>query len=77
MEIGPITFVGTGKPVRPYTNPRINREPSRAGVIQSGVESYGEFVRISNSKKAVNYRNIGKGAVNLQKSLGISVNVTI
>ena len=77
MAISPLTFVGTGKPVRPYTNPRINREPSRAGIIQSGVESYGEFVRISKSKKSINFRNIGKGAVNLQKSLGISVNVTI
>ena len=72
-----ITFVGTGRPVQPPTNPRLNREPSRAGVVQSGVRTYGEFVELANSKKVIDFRNLGKGAVKLSKSLGISVNVTI
>ena len=75
----PLTFVGTGKPVRPATYPQIsvNREPMKKGVEQSGVQKYSEFIDTVKRNSQVDLRSLGKGAVKLQKSLGISINVTI
>ena len=72
-----LTFYGTGRPVRPFVNLRVNREPSRKGILYSGVRSVSEFRRIVRSKNVIDFRNLGMGAVKLQKSLGISINVTI
>ena len=75
----PLTFRGTGKPVSPakYPQIRVNREPMRKGVQQSGVRKYGEFINLVKQQSQVDFRSLGKGAVKLSKSLGISVNVTI
>lgn len=44
----PITFVGTGRPMRPDINILgINREPSRNGVLRSGIKSQKEFQRMN------------------------------
>ena len=78
MAIKPvITFVGTGSPVSPNTNVFVNREPSSKGVVYSGVRSKGEFNELQVSKAKPDLKTLGKKAVSLQKSLGISVNVTI
>ena len=75
----PLTFRATGKPVSPakYPQIRVNREPMRKGVEQSGVRKYGEFTRLLKQQSKVDLRALGRGAVKLSKSLGISVNVTI
>ena len=75
----PLTFRGTGKPVRPATYPqiRVNREPMRKGVEQSGVQKYGEFTELVKKQSQIDLRSLGSGAVKISKSLGISVNVTI
>ncbi|MCK4967164.1 hypothetical protein KAS50_09035 [bacterium] len=49
----------------------------RKGVQQSGVRKYGEFINLVKQQSQVDFRSLGKGAVKLSKSLGISVNVTI
>lgn len=75
----PLTYRATGKPIRPATYPqiRVNREPTRKGVEQSGVRKFGEFSDLVKQQSQVDLRTLGRGAVKLQKSLGISVNVTI
>ncbi len=78
MAIRPtLTFYGTGRPMNPFVNLRVNREPSRMGILHSGVRTKGEFNRIIRRKLVPDVNALGKGAVKLQKSLGISVNVTI
>lgn len=78
MAIRPaLTFYGTGRPMNPFVNPRVNREPSRMGILYSGVRTKGEFNRTIKERRVPDINALGKGAVKLQKSLGISVNVTI
>lgn len=78
MAIRPtLTFYGTGRPMNPFVNLRVNREPSRKGILHSGVRTKGEFNRIIKRKLVPDVKSLGAGAVKLQKSLGISVNVTI
>lgn len=72
-----MTYIGSGKPMNPAKNLAVNREPSRKGVIASGVRSTGEFNDLIKSKNNVDQKTLGRGAVKLQKSLGISINVTI
>lgn len=78
MAIRPtLTFYGTGRPMNPFVNLRVNREPSRVGILYSGVRTKGEFNRAIKERRVPDINALGKGAVKLQKSLGISVNVTI
>lgn len=75
----PLTFRATGKPVSPakYPQIRLNREPMRKGIEQSGIQKYGEFADLVKKQSQIDFRSLGKGAVKLSKSLGISVNITI
>jgi len=72
-----IRFIGTGRPVTPYKNLFVNREPSRKGIVQSGVKSVSEFKNIVYNKQKPDLKTLGRKATALQKSLGISINVTI
>jgi len=73
----PLTFIGTGKPVRPVTPEGIDRSASRKGIIFSGKTSKGELTAKINSQYALSPKELGDGAVKLSKSMGISINTTV
>ncbi len=72
-----IKFVGTGRPVSPVKNVFVNREPSKRGIISSDVRSFGDFKNIVKSRNQTDLKTLGRKAVSLQKSMGVSINVTI
>ncbi|MFC1729087.1 hypothetical protein ACFL6I_02010 [candidate division KSB1 bacterium] len=73
----PLTFLHNGKPVRPSRPSPPNREPSKKGVRFSGDVTYKEFIRNKDTRNRVTPQQLGQGAVRLQKSSGISLNITI
>lgn len=73
----PLTFLSSNKPVRPVRPQIPNREPGRLGIQFSGAVTYGEFVQNIRSFNNLDFRTLGKAAVKLQKSLGISINITV
>ena len=78
MAIKPVLRqVGTGKPVRSDVAPNVNRNPSRKGVMQSGIASNGEFQNIQRTRTSLNQDMLGDKAVEVVYSLGKRVNVTV
>jgi len=73
----PLTFLSTNKPVRPVRPQSPNREPGRLGIQLSGKVTYREFVQNISNFNNLDFRTLGRSAVKLQKSSGISINVTV
>lgn len=73
----PLTFLSSNDLVRPVRPQAPNREPGRKGIQLSGQVTYGEFVQNIRSLNEISFRELGRSAVKLQNSLGISVNITI
>lgn len=59
------------------TRPSLNRQPSQKGIQMSGIKSRREFAQKISQSRTPNPQSLGRGAVSLQKSSGISINVTI
>ncbi|MFC1477290.1 hypothetical protein ACFL6L_02375 [candidate division KSB1 bacterium] len=73
----PLTFIVTGKPMRPTRPQPPNRQPGLKGISYSGKVSFREFRQNNLNNAQLSPTQIGQGAVRLQKFSGISVNVTI
>lgn len=67
MATQPIRFLGTGTPVSPVKNPRINREPTKRGIEFSGVTSARELKKNIQSKLNVPPTEIGRSAVTISR----------
>ncbi len=73
----PLTFLHSNKPLRPYRPQAPNRAPGMKGIQMSGDTSYGEFASKIKQINNMSPLELGSKAVELQKSSGISINVTI
>ena len=73
----PLTFLHSGEPVRPVRPTTPNREPSMKGVKFAGDVDFSEFSRNIQEQSSFSPQELGQGAVRLQKSTGISLNITI
>ncbi len=77
MAIRPvIRNIVTGKPVKPEVNVRLDRTPSRVGVLYSGVKKTSEFQQLKQAKITLTPENLGDGAVRIPYSSGKRVNLT-
>ncbi|MFC1477629.1 hypothetical protein ACFL6L_04080 [candidate division KSB1 bacterium] len=72
-----LRFLSTGKPMRINVNPRLDREPSKRGVRMSGMTTRKEFQQVIKQERTPNSKELGRKAVTLQKSSGLSFNTTI
>ena len=75
ISFRPLTFLFTGKPVRPVRAQAPNRTPGRRGIQISGNDSYGEFVRSIRSINQPSVEELGRGATKLMNALGSNVNI--
>jgi len=73
----PLTFLHSGKPVRPYRPRMPDRSPGMKGIAYAGNTSYTDFKRNVRSETTLSPQQLGSKAVELQKFSGISVNTTI
>ena len=63
MGISDLRFVGTGKSMNPFTNPRINRGPSRKGIEFSGIKSTNELSEKIKQNMLPKISDLGDSAV--------------
>ncbi len=75
MGVNSLRFQGTGKPVRPYTNPRVNREPSRKGISYSGIGSMSEFNKQIAQRTDASPRELGRGAHAVSQRAKAGINI--
>jgi len=75
MPISELRFFGTGRSMNPYSNPTINREPSRRGVEFSGIKSPGELEQKLRQKLVPNVYELGDAAVSIARQSGNRVNL--
>ena len=73
----PLTFLHSNKPVSPAKPRPIDRTPGQKGIRMSGKVSFREFQNNIHSDAEVSPQQLGRGAVRLLKSSGISVNIVI
>ena len=70
-----LNFVGTGKPIRVNTNPQINRNASRKGVLLTGIKSRSELNQIKKSLLDPTFEDVGRKAVTIMRSTGIDYRI--
>ncbi|MFC1733095.1 hypothetical protein ACFL6I_22580 [candidate division KSB1 bacterium] len=68
-----IRFVGTGRPINPRTNPRLDRNASRTGVQQSGVKNVREFQELISRKLDIPPVELGRNASTISRTIGSRV----
>jgi len=66
----------TGKPVKPPVDVKLDRAPSRQGVIVSGVRGTTDFNQMKKTRTDLSPEMLGDGAIKVPVSLGKMVNVT-
>jgi len=64
---GKLTFISSGKPARPEYNPKISRDASRRGIIQSGATDNGDFKELIQQKNSPAPQEIGRQAGDIQR----------
>ncbi|MFC1554935.1 hypothetical protein ACFL7D_09890 [candidate division KSB1 bacterium] len=70
-----LRFIATGKPMTPDINPKIDREASRKGVMQSGVETRGDLNRLIQEEIVPSLMEIGRNATKVVSSKGAGIDV--
>ena len=68
-------FLGTGRPIRPSTNPKLDREPSRNGVIFSGVTTSKEFQQNISQRLDIPATEIGRKASTIPRAIQQGIDV--
>jgi len=76
MADSQIYFFGTGRPVTPQTNPRLNRDASRKGILQSGIRTISDFQQIIDQKLDVKPADLGRNAADIAQSFRSGIDVT-
>ena len=71
-----LTFIGTGRPIRPRTPTTINREASARAIRITTPKNVSEMQAVMVSKYQPDTLSVGRQAVAIIKSSGLSVNIT-
>ena len=69
MGISDLRFIGTGKSMNPFTNPKLNRDPSRKGIEFSGIKSTNELGEKLRANMLPKISDLGDGAVKVMRSM--------
>jgi len=77
MATTPVHFIGTGRPISPQINPRLNRDASRSGVLKSGVRTVREFQQMIQTNLQIQPRQLGQNASDIARSFQSGVDYTI
>ncbi len=73
----PMTFLHNNRPIRPVAPRAPDRSAGFNGIRFSGDVKFSDFKRNLDAKSTLSFRELGRGAVRLQKSTGRSINVTV